>query len=161
MFPGSPRLEDALDGLGLDAETVIGLADTAQSRVFVAGRPLAGDEVLDRFREAIRPYRLLVTFNGTNFDVPFIEKQFREANFKFEQPHLDLLMPARSLGLTGGLKDMEKQVGIQRTADIKEIRGNEAVLLWGAWKNGDQNAYKRLTTYCKADCANLRCGVPS
>lgn len=141
---------------GYDQITVIGLADAAQARVFVAGRPLAGDEVLERFREAIKPYRLVVTFNGTNFDVPFIEKQFREANFKFEQPHLDLIMPARSLGLSGGLKDMEKQVGIQRAADIKEIRGNEAVLLWGAWKNGDQNAYKRLTSYCKADCTNLR-----
>lgn len=141
---------------GYDQITVIGLADSKEARVFVAGRPMAGDEVLDRFREAIKPYRLVVTFNGTNFDMPFIEKQFREANFRFEQPHLDLIMPARSLGLTGGLKDMEKQIGIVRSADIKEIRGNEAVVLWGAWKNGDQNAYKRLTTYCMADCTNLR-----
>lgn len=141
---------------GYDQITVIGLADSAQARVFVAGRPLPGDESLERFREAIKPYRLVVTFNGANFDVPFIEKQFRDANFHFEQPHLDLLIPARSLGLTGGLKDMEKHIGIIRATDIKEIRGNEAVILWGAWKNGDQNAYKRLTTYCKADCTNLQ-----
>jgi len=25
----------------------------------------------------------------------------------------------------------------------------------GQWKNGDVAAYKKLTTYCKADCTNL------
>jgi hypothetical protein len=141
---------------GYDQITVIGLADGAQARVFVAGRPQPGDELLDKFREAIRGYQLVVTFNGQNFDIPFIEKHFRDANFRFEQPHLDLLWPARSLGLGGGLKDMEKQIGIERAADIKEMRGTEAITLWGAWKNGDLAAYKRLTTYCKADCVNLR-----
>jgi hypothetical protein len=74
----------------------------------------------------------------------------------FEQPHLDLLWPARALGLNGGLKDMEKQIGIVRPGDIKEMRGLEAIQLWGAWKNGDQAAYTRLTTYCKADCVILK-----
>ena len=145
---------------GYDQITVIGLADacpTAQtSRVFVAGRPQPGDDALDKFREVIKGYSLVVTFNGANFDIPFIEKQFRDASFRFEQPHLDLLWPARSLGLGGGLKDMEKQIGIERAADIKEMRGLEAIQLWGSWKGGDQAAYKRLTTYCKADCVNLR-----
>jgi uncharacterized protein YprB with RNaseH-like and TPR domain len=43
-----------------------------------------------------------------------------------------------------------------RPADIKDMRGTEAIQLWGAWKQGDTAAYKRLTTYCKADCVNLR-----
>jgi hypothetical protein len=141
---------------GYDQITVIGLADGVSSRVFVAGRPLPGDELLDKFREIIKGYSLVVTFNGQNFDIPFIEKHFRDAHFRFEQPHLDLLWPARSLGLGGGLKDMEKQIGIERAADIKEMRGLEAIQLWGAWKAGDQAAYKRLTTYCKADCVNLK-----
>jgi uncharacterized protein YprB with RNaseH-like and TPR domain len=51
---------------------------------------------------------------------------------------------------------MEKQIGIERASDIKEMRGIEAIQLWGAWKGGDQAAYKRLTTYCKADCVNLK-----
>jgi uncharacterized protein YprB with RNaseH-like and TPR domain len=141
---------------GYDQITVIGLADGAGARVFVAGRPLPGDEVLERFREVIKGYDLVVTFNGANFDIPFIEKQFRDSGFRFEQPHLDLLWPARSMGLSGGLKDMEKQIGITRAADIKEMRGLEAIQLWGAWKSGDQAAYQRLTTYCKADCVNLK-----
>jgi uncharacterized protein len=142
---------------GYDQITVIGLADASASRVFVAGRPLPGDDGLDKFREIIRNYDLVVTFNGVNFDIPFIEKHFRETHFRFEQPHLDLLWPARSLGLNGGLKDMEKQIGIQRPVDIKEMRGLEAIQLWGAWKTAnDQAAYQRLTTYCKADCVNLK-----
>jgi uncharacterized protein len=141
---------------GYDQITVIGLADTTGSRVFVAGRPQTGDEVLAKFLDAIRQYRLVVTFNGAAFDLPFIEKQFRDVNFRFDIPHIDLLVPARSLGLNGGLKDMEKQLGIARDEAIKDIRGHEAIQLWGAWKNGDAAAYKRLTTYCKADCVNLR-----
>jgi len=141
---------------GYDQITVIGLADTGSARAFVAGRPQPGDEALDAFRMAIRSYDLLVTFNGASFDVPFIVKHFRDASFHFEQPHLDLLPMARALGLNGGLKDMEKQVGIIRPDDIKGIRGMEAIALWGAWKGGDVAAYKRLTTYCKADCTNLQ-----
>jgi uncharacterized protein YprB with RNaseH-like and TPR domain len=141
---------------GFDSITVIGLADAVGSaRAFVAGRPQPGDEALDRFREAVRSHRLLVTFNGINFDLPFIEKHFRDANFRFEQPHLDLLLLARSMGLSGGLKDMEKQLGIGRADDIKEVRGNLAVQLWNQWRAGDAAAYKRLVAYCKADCVNL------
>jgi uncharacterized protein YprB with RNaseH-like and TPR domain len=142
---------------GYDQITVIGLADAKQSQAFVAGRPQPGDEPLEKFREAIKAYRLLVTYNGIGFDVPFIEKSFRDANFKFDQPHLDVMLPARVAGLQGGLKDMEKQLGIVRSADIKDVRGAEAIQLWGQWKNlGDLAAYKKLTTYCKADCVNLR-----
>jgi len=140
---------------GYDQITVIGLADSARARVFVAGIPQPGDETITRFTEAMREYRLLVTFNGANFDVPFIEKHFRDNAFRFDMPHLDLIFPARSLGLSGGLKDMEKHLGIAREQDIKEMRGIEAITLWGAWRNGDLAAYKRLTTYCKADCVNL------
>lgn len=142
---------------GYDQITVIGLADGSKATAYVAGRPQPGDEPLERFREAIKTYLLMVTFNGTSFDLPFIEKSFREANFKFALPHLDVMLPARSIGLQGGLKDMEKQVGIVRPADIKDMRGVEAIQLWGQWKNaGDLAAYRRLTTYCKADCTNLR-----
>jgi uncharacterized protein YprB with RNaseH-like and TPR domain len=140
---------------GYDQITVIGLADGARARVFVAGKPLPGDEPLDRFRDAIKPYRLLVTFNGHKFDLPFIERHFRDQAFRFDLPHLDLMYPARASGLQGGLKDMEKAVGIVRSDDIKDVRGVEAIQLWGKWKAGDPEAYRRLTTYCKADCTNL------
>jgi len=56
----------------------------------------------------------------------------------------------------GGLKDMEKQIGIERDSGIAEMRGTEAITLWGEWKRGDRAAYDRLVTYCKADCTNLK-----
>lgn len=140
---------------GYDQITVIGLVDRQRQRVFVAGRPMPGDEPLDRFPAALRDYDLIVTFNGENFDLPFIERHFKDAGFRCELPHLDLMVLARQLGISGGLKDIEKQVGIARGGDIAGMRGGEAIALWGAWKNGDAEAYRKITTYCKADCANL------
>lgn len=140
---------------GYDQITVIGLVDRNRQRVFVAGKPMPGDEPLERFPAALKDYDLIVTFNGENFDLPFIERHFKEAGLRIDQPHLDLLILARALGISGGLKDIEKQVGISRGGDIAGMRGSEAITLWGAWKNGDTAAYKKITTYCKADCANL------
>jgi len=125
---------------GYDQITVIGLADRKDSRVFVAGKPQPGDEALAKFTEAMRSYRLLVTFNGAQFDVPFIERHFRESNFHFEVPHIDLLVLARSIGLNGGLKDMERQLGIERAAEIKDMRGMEAIQLWA---NGRTATWQR------------------
>ncbi len=141
---------------GYDQITVIGLSDGTTERAFVAERPLPGDDQIEAFPEAIKTSKLLVTFNGIGFDVPFIEKHFRQRNFHFDMPHIDLLWPARGLGLTGGLKDMEQQIGIARADDIQDMRGNEAITLWGAWRGGDRSAYERLVTYCKADCTNLK-----
>ncbi len=141
---------------GFDQITVIGLSDGTHERAFVADQPQEGDEPLAGYVEAIRNYRLLVTFNGIGFDIPFIEKHFRSANYRCEQPHLDLMLLARSLGLSGGLKDMEKQVGIARDEGIADMRGSEAITLWGQWQNRrDRSAYDRLVVYCKADCTNL------
>ena len=142
---------------GLDQITVIGLADgLGNSRAFVAGRPQPGDEPLDRFREAIKAFKLVVTYNGDSFDLPFIEKHFKDQAFRFEVPTLDIMWSARAVGLTGGLKDMEKQLGITRGGDIAGMRGQDAIRDWGLWRSaGDLAAYKRLTTYCKTDCVNL------
>ena len=140
---------------GFDQITVIGCSDGTEELAFVADRPLPGDLPLEDYLETLRQKQLLVTFNGIGFDVPFIEKHFREHRYVCDHPHIDLMLVARSLGLTGGLKDMEKELGIGRDSSIQDMRGNEAIILWGAWKNGDRSAYERLVTYCKADCTNL------
>jgi hypothetical protein len=142
--------------IGFDQITVIGLSDGTQERAFVADRPQVGDEALSAFPEALRTRHLLVTFNGEGFDLPFIERHFKTQSLRFDLPHIDLMWVGRACGLTGGLKDMEKQLGIVRDGEIANMRGNEAITLWGAWKNGDAAAYRKLVTYCKADCTNLR-----
>jgi uncharacterized protein YprB with RNaseH-like and TPR domain len=142
--------------VGYDQIIVIGLADAVHAGAFVAGRPEPGDQPLDGFPAALRGRRLLVSFNGLNFDAPFIERHFRSTGFRFDAPHLDLLPLARAMGIHGGLKDgVEPALGITRAADIKEIRGNQAGQLWAQWKAGDAGAYRRLVNYCKADCTNL------
>lgn len=140
---------------GYDQITVIGLATGTQTRAFVAERPADVDLPLTDFPEAMKKCRLLVTFNGVGFDVPFIERHFRTLGFTMAMPHIDLIFPARALGLSGGLKDMEKTLGIVRNQDIADVRGLEAIALWGRWRQGDRSAYDRLVTYCQADCANL------
>ncbi len=141
---------------GYDQITVIGLADAAGARAFVSGRPQGADAGLDAFPAAIRAYDLVATFNGTAFDLPFIERHFKDSGFRFEMPHLDLMLFARGLGMGGGLKDMEKQVGIVRDKQVQGVDGRAAIDLWAQWKHGDHAALAKLVAYCKADCANLR-----
>ncbi|HXG66173.1 MAG TPA: ribonuclease H-like domain-containing protein, partial [Blastocatellia bacterium] len=56
---------------------------------------------LNDFIADIRRYRLLVTYNGKCFDVPFIENQF---GIRMTQAHIDLRYVLGSLGYRGGLK---------------------------------------------------------
>jgi hypothetical protein len=56
----------------------------------------------------------------------------------------------------GGLKRIEKEVGIQRDDDLQDVDGYEAVRLWYKYKRGDENALKLLTKYNIADVENLK-----
>ena len=94
---------------------------------------------------------LLVSFNGKRFDVPFLEACF---DLDIDRPHLDLMYPCRRLDLTGGLKAIERTVGIDR--DRPDLSGRDAVRLWRAHERGDPDALDRLVSYNRADTENLR-----
>jgi uncharacterized protein YprB with RNaseH-like and TPR domain len=128
--------------------TVIGLYDGEHMYHFING------ENLDEFEKAIEGYDLLVTFNGSRFDLPFIVNSFH--NFHFRQAHIDLLHVARRLGHRGGLKSIEPLFGICRDPDIQEMSGYEAVILWQQHLRGDPDALKRLLLYNEADVVNLK-----
>ena len=66
---------------------------------------------LDEFPRDVKEYALLVTYNGKTFDAPFIERFF---HIQLPQAHIDLRYPLQSLGLKGGLKGCERQLGIAR-----------------------------------------------
>lgn len=127
--------------------TTIGVFDGKSSHVFVQGKDL------DKFENYIKDKKLLVTFNGACFDLPFIEKQMNiNLNDKF---HIDLRFAMKKLGYSGGLKNIEKQLDVSRDDELADVDGFEAVRLWYRYKKGDLDALKLLMKYNEADVINL------
>ncbi|QSG07330.1 ribonuclease H-like domain-containing protein [Halapricum desulfuricans] len=118
-----------------------------ETTTLVQGRDLHDDALRDLFADA----DLLVTFNGKRFDVPFLEANFDVS--LSDTPHLDLMYPCRRLDLTGGLKTIEGEIGIDR--DRPDISGREAVQLWHQYERGDESALETLISYNREDVENL------
>ena len=133
--------------IGWDALTVVGLYDGRRKRSFVRG------ENLGEFPEAVQQARLLVTFNGSRFDLPFLRRAF--PRLRLDQLHVDLMGPLRRLGFRGGLKAIEGRLGIERTEETAGLRGSDAVRLWQAYEVGDEDALDILREYNLADVVNL------
>jgi hypothetical protein len=130
------------------AVTVIGLYDGFDSELFVQGQNL------EDFPAAMESKELLVTFFGTGFDLPMLRRRFPQ--MPFDQLHIDLCPAMRRLGYTGGLKKIERTLGISRDFEIEEMSGLDAIQLWQAWKrHGNQDALDRLLAYNRADIENL------
>jgi uncharacterized protein len=131
-----------------DEVTVIGLYDGQESRIFINGKNL------EEFPKEIAKYQTVITFNGKCFDVPFLKAKFPGVDFnKF---HIDLRYVMKNLGFAGGLKKIEREVGIQRDDDLQDISGWDAVRLWHKYKRGDDEALRLLVKYNIADIENLK-----
>jgi len=111
-----------------------------------------GQNLLDA-REKLKEFEILVTFNGKQFDMPFIEHHF---DYKYDAVHLDLRYMLKELGLQGGLKNIEMQLGINRGDELKGIDGFEAVRLWHQYKRGNLDALQKLLRYNEQDIVNLK-----
>lgn len=132
----------------VDHVTMIAVYDGTEIHTFVRGRNL------DEFPRRIRDYKLLVTYNGRCFDVPFVEHEFE--GLRLDQSHIDLRYVLASLGYSGGLKGCEEQMGLARPEGLKEVDGFMAVKLWRAHKRGDDRALPALLRYNIEDVINLR-----
>ncbi len=106
-------------------------------------------ENLDDFLDIAEESELLVTFNGNSFDIPFIERTFNIPSLGC--PHVDLRWIAWHRGYRGGLKSIEKEMGILRPPQIDGIDGFEAVDLYYRWQQGDAASRNLLVKYCEAD----------
>jgi uncharacterized protein YprB with RNaseH-like and TPR domain len=130
--------------------TVVGLYSRMGMRSFVRGESLDGRTLSDELRQ----YGLLVTFCGTTFDLPMLLNQFPD--LPLDQPHIDLCSIGRRLGHEGGLKAIERRLGIKRPSEIQGLNGSDAVRLWNCWRHRrDRDARARLLAYNEADCVNL------
>ncbi len=131
-----------------DEITVIGLFDGSTVHTFVNGISL------NEFEIAITQYDLIITFNGTTFDLPVIRRWF--PNISLPPAHIDLRFLLKKLGYIGGLKKIEKAFGLIRDPEIAGMEGYDAVLLWKAYLWGDRDALRRLIKYNTADIVNLK-----
>ncbi len=146
------------DAVFLDIETdyhgnitVIGLSDGNDMRTMVQGINL--DKQL--LQKELSKAKLLVTFNGSSFDVPRINRYFNKV--VPDIPHVDLRHVCAKLGLKGGLKSVEQQKGIKRPEHLKALRGDHAIELWRAWKaSGEREWLDLLVQYNEEDVLNLK-----
>lgn len=136
-------------GLGSpdDYVTVVGLYDGTRLCHYIQG------ENMPEFAPDVRRHRLLVTYNGKRFDLPFI-RTFMGVDLT-TQPHIDLMFLLRALGYRGGLKGCERQLGIDR-GELEGVDGFFAVLLWNKYhRRGDLAALETLLAYNSVDVLNL------
>jgi uncharacterized protein YprB with RNaseH-like and TPR domain len=128
------------------AITTIAVYDGIQIKYYVQGQNL------DDFPNEINDYDVLVSYNGKSFDVPVINRYF---DIKLRQAHIDLRYILHSLGIKGGLKGCEKQLGLDR-GDLDGVDGYMAVLLWEHYqRTGEQQALETLLAYNIMDTVNL------
>ena len=109
---------------------------------------------LEDFLDKLQELKLIVSFNGTSFDVPVVMQNFRI--HEFPVPHLDLRWICYHEGIRGGLKEIEKILNIKRPGDLSGVDGMEAVLLWERWvRLNEQSSLEKLIKYCSADVLSL------
>ncbi len=131
--------------------TVIGLSDGNDMRTMVQGMNL--DKNL--LQEELSRAKILVTFNGSSFDIPRINHYFNK--IVPDIPHIDLRHVCARLGLKGGLKSVEEQLNIKRPEHLRALRGDHAIELWRAWKaSGEREWLDLLVQYNEEDVLNLK-----
>lgn len=128
--------------------TLIGIHGVFGTKIFMK------DENLDEFENELKKYSVVVTFNGSCFDLPFLKHKFPD--LKIDHFHLDLRYLLANLGFSGGLKKIESDLGITRDDELDGVTGYEAVILWFKYKKGDVGALAKLKKYLTADVENLK-----
>lgn len=134
-------------GFGGDSITMVGVYDGKKYRAYIKGKDL------DSFPHYMMDKGLMVTFFGSGFDVPLLKKLF--PYLSFNQLHIDLCHSLRRLGLRGGLKQIERQLGISRSDETDGLSGRDAITLWRNYRRGEEKALDLLIQYNREDVINL------
>ena len=141
-----------IETTGLDKDrnkvTTIAIHRGGETKTFVRGENLTKENLQEEFFKS----SLLVSFNGKRFDQPFLEHSF---DMNIENPHIDLMYLFKRLGYSGGLKQVEKDLGVER--ELEDMDGRQAVKLWKKYeKTGDREHLDKLLKYNKYDTKNLQ-----
>jgi len=116
---------------------------------------LVGDEICpSKLIKMLKNTEMLYTYNGSRFDLPFIREKLKVDLTEY-CPHKDLMYSCWEKNLYGGLKKVERQVGIKRK--LPDVDGRIAVQLWLNYKYyGDRNSLRKLLKYNEEDVLNLK-----
>lgn len=128
--------------------TVVGLYDGREVVQLVA------DHNMWSINDCMKGYDVVVTFSGSSFDIPVLKQNF--PLIYIPPIHIDLRWVLKRLGYKGGLKRIEKQLGINRPDEVNGMDGYRAVLLWKAHQAGDPHALQTLLAYNAEDIINLK-----
>jgi uncharacterized protein len=144
-------IETGDDVWGRQGISAVGFLDRDGPRLLLPGRDL------DRFPELAASWTVLVTFNGSSFDVPILRRAFPE----WTPPpcHIDLRHLLARLGHHGGLKRIENDIvrlNLARPAHLQGIDGWDACALFRRGREGDRHALRLFAEYNLYDVVNLR-----
>jgi len=128
--------------------TFVGLYDGSRVETYIAGRNL------DELPGALERFKLVVTFNGATFDLPFLRAKFGRGLLA-SAGHIDLRYVLGGLGLKGGLKAIEKRMGMERPSEVADFNGWDAVRLWYEHEAGSEESLRLLAEYNVEDILNL------
>ncbi|MBU2637788.1 MAG: ribonuclease H-like domain-containing protein [Nanoarchaeota archaeon] len=130
--------------------TVVGIYNGYEVKHFVKGFNLNKEALL---RELYK-YKVLVTFNGSSFDIPMLERFLRH---KIRIAHIDLRHVCARIGLKGGLKSIEKQLCIKRMKEVDGMTGEQGVYCWEIFQHTGKKEYlDLLLKYNAEDVLNLK-----
>jgi len=141
-------IETGDDVFGREGISAIGLCDERGPRLLLAGRDL------DTFPDVARGHAMMVTFNGLSFDLPILRRAFPD--WRPPACQLDLRHVLARLGWEGGLKAIERSVGLKRPDHLDGVGGWDASRLWRHGCRGDRTALRLFAEYNLYDVINLR-----
>jgi len=107
----------------------------------------------ERLLKALQGVDEIYSYNGSRFDLPFIKAKLA-VDLKQSFKHTDLMYDCWRTNLKGGLKVVEKKLGIKR--HLRDVDGYVAVQLWWDYTNNNNEwALRTLLEYNEEDVVNL------
>jgi len=117
------------------------------------GALVRGDDETE-LRRVLNDAKVIVTFNGSLFDLPFLREKLPD--LVIPEVHLDLRFLAKRVDLSGGQKAIEGELGFKRPLAVRGMEGEAAPILWHRYRRGSLDALKLLIEYNHSDIEGMK-----